>query len=88
MHADDIANMLFNINDTIETLRRHRINKDITEQYPESQFDEKPTTLMDIPKDGEGSSITIGDCLEDLQTDINKLEIFFARLSKEIDSHD
>ena len=34
---------------------------------------------MDIPKDWEGSSITIGDCLLDLQTHINELYSYFQR---------
>ena len=50
----------------------------IIEEYHESQFDEEPKTLMDIPKDWEGSSISIGDCLLDLQNDINELHDYFS----------
>ena len=60
MNRDYMANMLFNINDVVETIKGHSINNDIIEEYDESQFDETPKTLMDIPKDWEGSSITIG----------------------------
>ena len=76
-----MANMLFNINDVVETIQGHSINDDIIEDYHEDQFNEKPKTLMDIPKDREGSSITIGDCLLDLQSHINELHSYF--LSKE-----
>ncbi len=79
MKRDYMANMLFNINDVVETLQGHSINKDIIEDYDESQFEEKPKTLMDIPKDREGSSITIGDCLLDLQTHINELHNYFSK---------
>ena len=47
------------------------------------KVDEKPKTLMDIPKDWEGSSITIGDCLLDLQTHINELHDYFSQELKE-----
>ena len=50
----------------------------IREDYDESQFEEEPKTLMDIPKDWEGSSISIGDCLLDLQTHINELYNYFS----------
>ena len=43
-------------------------------------FEEEPKTLMDIPKDWEGSTITIGDCLLDLQTHINELHDYFASI--------
>jgi hypothetical protein len=33
---------------------------------------------MDIPKDWEGSTITIGDCLLDLQSHINELHSYFS----------
>ena len=33
---------------------------------------------MDIPKDWEGSTFTIGDCLLDLQTHINELHDYFS----------
>ena len=79
MHRDYMANMLFNINDVVETIQHHLINDDIIGEYHEDQFDEKPKTLMDIPKDREGSSITIGDCLLDLQTDINELHVHFSK---------
>tara|TARA_Y100000813_G_scaffold100374_1_gene71680 strand:- start:25 stop:156 length:132 start_codon:yes stop_codon:yes gene_type:complete len=36
---------------------------------------------MDIPKDWEGSTITIGDCLLDLQTHINELHDYFASIN-------
>ena len=78
MNRDYMANMLFNINDAIETLKGHSITIDIIDEYDESQFDEKPKTLMDIPKDWEGSSISIGDCLLDLQTHINELYNYFS----------
>ena len=78
MNRDYMANMLFNINDAIETLKGHSINVDIIEEYDESQFETFPKTLMDIPKDWEGSSITIGDCLLDLQTHINELHSYFS----------
>ena len=54
----------------------------IIEEYDESQFEEEPKTLMDIPKDWEGSSITIGDCLLDLQTHINELHSYFSEVSQ------
>ena len=72
-----MANMLFNINDVVETLRVHSFNQEIKEDYDESQFESEPKTLMDIPKDWEGSSFTIGDCLLDLQTHINELHDYF-----------
>ena len=78
MNRDYMANMLFNINDVVETLGGHLINDDIKEDYDESQFEEEPKTLMDIPKDWEGSSISIGDCLLDLQTHINELYNYFS----------
>ena len=77
MNRDYMANMLFNINDVVETIQGHSITDNIIEEYDESQFDEEPTTLMDIPKDWEGSSITIGECLLDLQTHINELHVSF-----------
>ena len=77
MNRDYMANMLFNINDVVETLQGHSINDDIIEEYDKSQFDEEPKTHMDIPKDWEGSSFTIGDCLLDLQTHINELHDYF-----------
>ena len=80
MNRDYMANMLFNINDVVETLQGHSINEDIIEEYDQSQFDEEPQTLMDIPKDWEGTSFTIGDCLLDLQTHINELHTYFSRL--------
>jgi len=79
MNRDYMANMLFNINDVVETIQGHSINDDIIEEYDQSQFDKKPITLMDIPKDWEGSSITIGDCLLDLQTHINELHDYFSQ---------
>ena len=79
MNKDYLANMLFNINDVVETIQSHLINDDIIEEYHESQFDEEPKTLMDIPKDREGSSFTIGDCLLDLQNDINELHSYFSK---------
>ena len=82
MNRDYMANMLFNINDVVETIQGHSINDDIIEDYHESQFDEEPKTLMDIPKDREGSSITIGDRLLDLQNDINELHDYFSEVSK------
>ena len=78
MNKDYMANMLFNINDVVETIQGHSINNDIIEEYDESQFEEEPITLMDIPKDWEGSSISIGDCLLDLQTHINELYNYFS----------
>ena len=81
MNRDYMANMLFNINDVVETLGGHLINDDIKEDYDGSQFEEEPKTLMDIPKDWEGSTITIGDCLLDLQTHINELHNYFSRES-------
>ena len=78
MNRDYMANMLFNINDVVETIKSHSINNDIIEEYHHSQFDEEPKTLMDIPKDREGSSFTIGDCLLDLQTHINELHNYFS----------
>jgi len=79
MNRDYMANMLFNINDVVETIQHHLINDDIIGEYHEDQFDEEPETLMDIPKDREGSSITIGDCLLDLQTHINELNNYFSK---------
>ena len=78
MNRDYMANMLFNINDVVETIQGHAITDDIIEEYDQSQFDEEPMTLMDIPKDWEGSSITIGECLLDLQTHINELYDYFS----------
>ena len=80
MNRDYMANMLFNINDVVETLKAHSFNEEIREDYDESQFEEEPKTLMDIPKDWEGSTITIGDCLLDLQTHINELHDYFASI--------
>ena len=82
MNRDYMANMLFNINDVVETIKGHSINDDIIEEYHESQFEEEPKTLMDIPKDWEGSSISIGDCLLDLQTHINELYDYFSSQEK------
>ena len=48
-----MANMLFNINDVVETIQGHSITDDIIEEYDESQFEEEPKTLMDIPKIGK-----------------------------------
>ena len=78
MNRDYMANMLFNINDVVETLKVHSFNQEIKEDYDESQFESEPKTLMDIPKDWEGSRITIGDCLLDLQTHINELHSYFS----------
>ena len=83
MNRDYMANMLFNINDVVETIQGHSINDDIISEYHESQFDEKPVTLMDIPKDWEGSSISIGDCLLDLQTHINELHDYFLSMESD-----
>ena len=66
------------IRDSVETLQVHTFNEEIKEDYDESQFEEEPKTLMDIPKDWEGSSISIGDCLLDLQTHINELYNYFS----------
>ena len=79
MNRDYMANMLFNINDVVETIKCHSFIDDIIEEYDHSQFYEEPKTLMDIPKDWEGSSITIGDCLLDLQTHINELHDYFSK---------
>ena len=79
MNKDYMANMLFNINDVVETIKGHSINKDIIEVYDTSHFEGKRKTLMDIPKDWEGSSISIGDCLLDLQTHINELHNYFSK---------
>tara|TARA_A100001391_G_scaffold180677_1_gene146247 strand:+ start:64 stop:321 length:258 start_codon:yes stop_codon:yes gene_type:complete len=79
MNRDYMANMLFNINDVVETLKVHSFDETIKDDYDESQFEEEPKTLMDIPKDWEGSSITIGDCLLDLQTHINELHDYFLK---------
>ena len=83
MNRDYMANMLFDINDVVETIKGHSINDEIIGEYHESQFDEKPVTLMDIPKDWEGSSITIGDCLLDLQTHINELYDYFTAMEEQ-----
>ena len=72
MNKDYMANI------TICILDRPR-HKDIIEEYDPSQFEGKPKTLMDIPKDWEGSSISIGDCLLDLQTHINELHNYFSK---------
>ena len=77
MTKDYMASMVFDINDVVSTMQGHAINDDIIGQYSSSQFDEKPKTLMDIPKDAEGSSITVGDCLLTLQTQINELDRYF-----------
>ena len=82
-----IANMLFDINDVVETLESHSINDVIIKEYDHSQFDMSgpfctaPKTLMDIPKDKEGSAITIGECLLDLQNHINELHNHFASIN-------
>ena len=39
-----MANMLFNINDVVETIQGHAITDDIIEEYDQSQFDEEPMT--------------------------------------------
>ena len=39
MNRDYMANMLFNINDVVETIKGHSITNDIIEEYDESQFD-------------------------------------------------
>ena len=78
MNRDYMANMLFNINDVVETIQGHSINNDIIEEYDKRQFEEEQKKLMDIPKDWEGSSISIGDCLLDLQTHINELYNYFS----------
>ena len=79
MNRDYIANMLFDINDVVETIRGHSINDAIIKEYDRSQFNGEPKTLMDIPKDREGSAISIGDCLLDLQTNINELNNYFSK---------
>jgi len=84
MNRDYIANMIFNINDVVETIQGHSINDDIIKEYDQSQFDKEPKTLMDIPKDREGSAITIGECLLDLQTHINELHNYFSKEVVEI----
>ena len=78
MNRDYMANMLFNINDVVETIQGDSINNVIIEEYDASQFESEPKTLMDIPKDWEGSTFTIGDCLLDLQTHINELYNYFS----------
>tara|TARA_Y100000813_G_scaffold100374_1_gene71681 strand:- start:156 stop:290 length:135 start_codon:yes stop_codon:yes gene_type:complete len=40
MNRDYMANMLFNINDVVETLQVHSFNEEIKEDYHESQFEE------------------------------------------------
>ena len=40
MNRDYMANMLFNINDVVETLQVHTFNEEIREDYDESQFEE------------------------------------------------
>ena len=79
MNRDYMANMLFNINDVVETLQAHSINDEIISDYDSSQFEEEPKGLMDIPKDFDGSTISIGDCLLDLQSDIQKLHSHFSQ---------
>ena len=44
MNRDYMANMLFNINDVVETIKAHSINDDIIEEYDSSQFEEEPKT--------------------------------------------
>ena len=44
MNRDYMANMLFNINDVVETLKVHSFNEEIREDYDESQFEEEPKT--------------------------------------------
>ena len=83
MNRDYMANMLFNINDVVETLQVHSFNEEIKEDYHESQFEEEPKTLMDIPKDWEGTTFTIGDCLLDLQTHINELHDYFIAMEEQ-----
>ncbi len=79
MNTDYMANMLFNINDVVQTLQRHPVSDDILSEYHNSQFDAKPNTLMDIPKDCEGSCFSIGDCLLDLQRHIAELDDYFSK---------
>jgi hypothetical protein len=77
MNTNFTANMLCDINDVVETLKIHSFNKEIKEDYHESQFEEEPKTLMDIPKDWEGTSFTVGDCLLNLQAGLNELHAYF-----------
>ena len=60
------------------TFDLNNLEAESKEDYDGSQFEEEPKTLMDIPKDWEGSSISIGDCLLDLQTHINELYDYFS----------
>ena len=46
MNRDYMANMLFNINDVVETLKVHSFNEEIREDYDESQFEEEPKTSV------------------------------------------
>ena len=79
MNKDYIANMLCDINDVVETLKIHSFNKEIKEDYHENQFEEEPKTLMDIPKDWEGTTFTVGDCLLNLQAGLNELHDYFSQ---------
>jgi len=78
MNRDYMSDMIFDINDVVKTLKSHSINDEIIKEYDNSQFDEEPKTLLDIPKDSEGSSCTIGDCLLNLQYRINELHDYFS----------
>ena len=44
MNRDYMANMLFNINDVVETLKVHSFDEEIKKDYHESQFEEEPKT--------------------------------------------
>ena len=48
MNRDYMANMLFNINDVVETVQSHLINDDIIEDYHEDQFNEEPTHINEL----------------------------------------
>jgi hypothetical protein len=69
---DTLADMIFDINDVLQILQYHPISQKILEDYSQTSFeglseDEKPKVLADLPKDFEGSSITIGDCCENIK---------------------
>ena len=72
LDEDTLADMIFDINDVLQILQYHPINQKFLEDYSETSFeglseDDKPKVLADLPKDFEGSSLTIGDCCENIK---------------------
>ena len=77
---DTLADMIFDINDVLQILQYHPISQKILEDYSQTSFeglseDEKPKVLADLPKDFEGSSITIGDCCENIKYYLDSINL-------------